>query len=585
MSRLIAVCVRDVATDGRLRGLLERCAARLTPDNISPRPPSTMVSPGMGFTVTNPAPGLSLDARGVCLGAVQGSHPETWSRVSTPAPDGSYVLLRHSDDALELISDALASRTVWYAHTTDLFLASTSQRALVSLLGEFRPDREAVLWMATSGTLGPTASWDRRLRRLPGASTLHLDRRSWRLHVTAEPVSFEPARRSDDAHLAELGAAILDACADLRVDLDDWALPLSGGMDSRALLLALLAAGRRPRCVTWGLRRAIADPASDAAVARTLADATGVEHRYYPIDHSEEDIDTVLGRFLVAGEGRSEDFAGYTDGLATWKQLFEAGVAGVVRGDEPGWGYRTYHSESYARRRVHLRVLSDYPPSHLIHQLGLESQPVPPHLQRRERESLTTYRDRVYEAFNLPTFFAALNDIKTPYVEMANPFLARRVVSVVRSLPDHLREHRRAFAAFVRAYGPDVPFATRAAAGEPATYLARADLQAEVRRELGSRRAENVLDRRALDRLGAALDATPSFDARRVLRKTARTIVPDELARRLRPDAAILLSARELAFRVYIASRMTAMLTADADAASSLWRPHAPESGGTSCPA
>ena len=113
-----------------------------------------MLSPGIGFAVTNPAPGLSLDANGVCLGAVQ-DHPATWSRVASPVPDGSYVLLRHSDDALELISDALASRTVWYVHTAELFLASTSQRALVSLLGDFQPDRAAVLWMATSGTLGP----------------------------------------------------------------------------------------------------------------------------------------------------------------------------------------------------------------------------------------------------------------------------------------------------------------------------------------------------------------------------------------------------------------------------------------------
>ena len=394
------------------------------------------------------------------------------------------------------------------------------------------------------------------MSRLPGASTLRLDRRSWRLDVTSEPVTFEPARRSDDEHVAELGAAILDSCADLHVDLADWVLPLSGGMDSRALLLALLETGRRPRCVTWGLRSAVTDPANDAAVARVLADTTGVEHLYYPTDHSEEDVGAVLDRFLVAGEGRSEDFAGYTDGLATWKQLFESGVAGVIRGDEPGWGYRTYHSESYARRRVHLRVLADYPPSHLIHQLGLEPQPVPSQLTRHERESLTTYRDRIYEAYNLPTFFAALNDVKTPYVEIANPFLTRRVVSVVRSLPDHLREHRRAFAAFVHAYGPDVPFATKAAPAEPTEYLARPGLVAEVRNELESSRAESVLDRGALDRLCAALDASPRFDARRGLRAAARKVIPDELARRLRPNAAILLSARELAFRVCIASRM-----------------------------
>ena len=584
MSGLIAVCVRDTSADGRLREVLERCARRLTPDNISPRPPSTRLSPGIGFTVTNPAPGLSLDANGVCLGAMQGS-PTSWARVSSPAPDGSYVLLRHDDGSLELISDALASRTVWYVQTADLFLASTSQRALISLLGDFQLNREAVLWMATSGTLGPVASWDRRLSRVPGSSTLRLDRRSWRLHLTTEPVTFEPSGLSDEEHIAELGAALLDSCADLRVDLARWVLPLSGGMDSRALLLAFLETGRRPRCVTWGLRSAVADPENDAAIAKVLADKSGVEHRYYPTDHSDEEVGRVLGRFLVAGEGRSEDFAGYTDGLATWQTLFESGIAGVIRGDEPGWGYRSYHSDSYARRRVHLKILADYPSSHLIHHLGLEPQPIPPELLRGERETLTTYRDRIYEAFNLPTFFAALNDVKTPYVEVVNPFLTRRVVSVVRALPDHLRENRRAFAAFVHAFGPEVPFARHAAPADPTEYLARPSLIAELRRELGSSQAESVLERRALDHLAAALDRPSTFDARRRLRQAARKVIPHELARRLQPNAPILLSARELSFRLYIASRMAGMLGQDAAAASHVWQSDQRAQGAPPCPA
>ena len=584
MSGLIVVCVRGASEDARLRGVLQRCALRLAPDNITPRSLSLWISPGLGFVVTNPTPGLSLDARGVCLGAVQG-RSTSWWRVSSAPPDGSYVIFRHDEGELELVSDVLASRTVWYVKTPGLFLASTSQRALVSLLGDLQLDHEALRWMATSGTLGPTASWDRRLMRLPGASTLRLDRRTWTLHLTTDPIRFAPVDRADDEHKAELGAALLDACADLHVDFSDWVLPLSGGMDSRALLLAFLAAGRRPDCVTWGLRSSVKDPANDAAVAKVLAETVGVAHRYYSTDHSDEEVGDVLTRFLVASEGRTEDFAGYTDGLATWKRLFESGVSGVIRGDEPGWGYRTYHSESYARRRVHLTILDDYPPSHPIHRLGLEPQPVPPELLRRESESLTTYRDRIYEAFNLPTFFAALNDVKTPYVEIANPFLSRRVVSVVRSLPDHLREHRRAFAAFVHAYGPGVPFASKAAPAEPTEYLARPELVTEIRRELGSSRAENVLDRPGLERLDAALDGSPAFDARRGLRQAARTVVPDELARRLRPNAAIHLSARELSFRLYIASRMAAMLTADAAAASHVWQSVAHGPGAPPCPA
>ena len=111
MSGLIAVCVRDRSADGQLSGALERCARRLAPDNISARSPSTVLAPGIGFIVTNPAPGLAVNANGVCLGALR-AWATSWSRVSTPAPDGSYVILRHDDEALELVSDTLASRTV-----------------------------------------------------------------------------------------------------------------------------------------------------------------------------------------------------------------------------------------------------------------------------------------------------------------------------------------------------------------------------------------------------------------------------------------------------------------------------------------
>ena len=194
--------------------------------------------------------------------------------------------------------------------------------------------------------------------------------------------------------------------------------------------------------------------ANDAAVAKVLAAAAGVEHRYFPIDDSNEEIREVLSRFLVAGEGRSEDFGAYADGLVTWKQLFESGVAGVIRGDEPGWSKRAFHSESYVRRQVKLRVLSDYPASHLINQLGLAAQSLPPELMRRDAESLRTYRDRLSQMHSLPTSLAALSDVKTPYVEIVNPFLSRRIVKVVRSLPDHLREHRRALATFVRVVRP-----------------------------------------------------------------------------------------------------------------------------------
>ena len=44
------------------------------------------------------------------------------------------------------MSDILASRTIWYAMDENMLIASTSQRAIISFLGEFRLNRSAVAW-------------------------------------------------------------------------------------------------------------------------------------------------------------------------------------------------------------------------------------------------------------------------------------------------------------------------------------------------------------------------------------------------------------------------------------------------------
>ena len=147
----------------------------------------------------------------------------------------------------------------------------------------------------------------------------------------------------------------------------------------------------------------------------------------------------LIDRFLVAGEGRTDQIAGYLDGLAIWKRFFEAGVSGVIRGDEPGWGYGTVHSDTYVRRRAHLDIVPDYPQNHLIRRLGLAPQALPDWALRRPDESLMGYRDRLYEGFSFPMYLAPLSDVKCAYVELVNPLQTDRVVRVARELPEALR--------------------------------------------------------------------------------------------------------------------------------------------------
>ena len=181
------------------------------------------------------------------LGGVIGA-PGNWSDIGSEPPDGTYALVRYSSATVELLSDMTASRTLWYADDGERLVVSTSQRAVVALLGDFELDRGAVPWLVSSGSLGPDCSWDRRVRRLPGDSRLVLDRHTWRSSLERRPAVFAPVARSRNDHLARLREALAWSCSGaLDIDSGRWLLPLSGGVDSRLILDFMVAGGRRPQ--------------------------------------------------------------------------------------------------------------------------------------------------------------------------------------------------------------------------------------------------------------------------------------------------------------------------------------------------
>ena len=297
MADLIVACSRTAGRPSS-RDDAVRLARRLAPDTIAPREPLVLGSDGLAVVVANPQPGLPATSRGACVGAML-APVDGWDQPGGFVPDGSYALCRFDQDRVELLTDALCSRSLWYGNDDETFYASTSQRVLVGLLGSYEPNSLAVSWLASSGSLG-AEPWDRRLRRLGAATRLTLDRRTWTASISVHPVRGEGTQGPDSLHVERLRDAVLSACAGLDVDLDTWVLPLSGGMDSRTVLVALLAAGRHPRCVTWGHEASLADAASDANLAARVAAGLGVEDEFLPLEPTGEAARTVLTRFVTA---------------------------------------------------------------------------------------------------------------------------------------------------------------------------------------------------------------------------------------------------------------------------------------------
>ena len=571
MADVIVICVREGQSRQDDPARLQRVAALLAPDGLTPSPPLIHGSHDVDVAVVNPSPqGVFVADGAVCIGGLFGADVG-WSHAGAPAPDGTYALARYDARTLELLTDVTASRAIWWAQTDEALLASTSQRALAALLGDLHLDPAAPAWLLSSGTTGPETAWDARVHALPPDSRLVLDRAAWRCRVDRKTAVFSPATDDARAHVAALRDAIAATCAELGLDLSQWLLPLSGGVDSRVILAAIAGAGATPQCITWTTPESRRDPLSDASIARLVARHFGAEHRHIVLGEPEGGADWALDRFVSAGEGRTDEFSAYVDGCAMWRDLAREGVSGVIRGDESvGERKRDAHDDG-SRRGAGAIMVEDYDDTHVIRGLGLADQEWPDWLHRQDGESPEEYCDRMSQQVYVPMVLGPLSSIKGRYLEVVNPLLSRRAIGAARKLPDELRVYGRALHRVAGSACPWIPYARTSSLPDGDDYMSRPDLIEALVRELTSPRMARVLSEEGATRLLAAMaapDRTPVPLRHRIFSalKSASIVLPARAYDRLAPryDQPDELTATRLALRATLASKTIALLEQDA---------------------
>lgn len=568
MANLIYLCGDGTHsyTDDDLRTV----AARITPDNA---PDDTrIVRAGdtvlclVGDDGVVPTQGTS-----VCMGQLCEQRPD-WAEPGSPAPDGTYALVRDDAETVELVSDAVGSRSLYYRLFEDLFVAATSQRAVMHFADSLSVERRVIPWMISSGTLGHHQTWDERVRLLGPDSRLRLDRATWETDIDRRPPSFS------DAGGPSVERALEASCRGFDIDTSNWALPLSGGVDSRSLLMAY---GDGVETVTWGTADALDDHDSDAAVARDVAAACGVPHTYHELPTAPEDVDTVFDRFLTAGEGRIDHVGGYVDGFDTFASLANDGVDGIIRGDV-AQSHTVVKSSDHVRVNVGARLLADYSDLPSLSVPAGDSQQWPDRFDRRSGESLSTWRDRVYQQYRIPYVLAPLSDLKLPYVEIVNPLLTRRSVTAFRQLPDEARTGKRHFTDYVRRNGPDVRFAESGAVPEYADIFGAADTVDYLHRSIDTDYARDLLGSDVVEwtidemgqRTGAGTGTAPSgaewssvTDAVKYSVANSLPSAVTSLVAERTPLSApkITIDPNHLAFRLHIVRSMVERLQRDTD--------------------
>src|SRR5690606_23618906 len=93
----------------------------------------------------------------ICLGFTS---DKSWWEIQSARRvlEGSYSVFRNDSDFVELQTDAVASRTIWYYFDEHFLIASNSQLAILYYLGNFDFNNEVVPWMLASGIIGPSLS-------------------------------------------------------------------------------------------------------------------------------------------------------------------------------------------------------------------------------------------------------------------------------------------------------------------------------------------------------------------------------------------------------------------------------------------
>ena len=563
MSKLVILCSRANKSADVTESRLACLANRLAPDNIDSNPPRIIKDNGIIVCIINPVASLRVENTSVCLGMLLGEHPDWW-KPGAAVPDGSYAIFRTDETTVELVTDIAASRTIWYVCTDDLFIASTSQRAIISILQDFQPNQEAYSWMLFSGTLGPGLSWDKRIKSLAPDSRLNLNRSTWVLSVCSEPVTFQAENFSKKQHEVSFRRILNETFLDFDIDLHKWILPLSGGRDSRMIFLFLKNKGDL-KTITWGLSSSLSDPENDAAVAQALADEYGVQHEYHVTDISDEPIELLFNRFLSAGEGRIDNVAAYLDGFKIWKHIFECGILGVIRGDEGLGDSPPVNHPRQVREYLQSQLASDYIniPSD---RFGFVEQKVPLYLQQRKDETLDTWRERYLQEFRIPYGSAALNEIKCAYVEVVNPLLSRRITLQIRKMPDSIRYKSILFDNINRSLGVDMPYAKHSAIAGFGKIMTSRQIVNHVINELNTEHARKLLPSNFIDHILPNIKSLPNdhVNTRQTMKSMISPVIPKKVKQYLRKSIQPSLDYNTLAFRSYIIVKMDLMLNEDA---------------------
>src|SRR5699024_8414741 len=111
--------------------LVARACVNVQPDNLKIGEPFIKVNHNCVIGLTYNDCAVKVTDNGLLLGNVFKDYEQKWDRMDV-SPDGSYGIFRWNNEYIEILSDIGATRTIWYYSDDNYFIASTSQRMIIT---------------------------------------------------------------------------------------------------------------------------------------------------------------------------------------------------------------------------------------------------------------------------------------------------------------------------------------------------------------------------------------------------------------------------------------------------------------------
>ncbi|TXD97815.1 hypothetical protein ES754_02265 [Psychrobacter frigidicola] len=443
MANYIFIKARQEVKSSKMLQELEQVCSLLTPVAIKGKSQDTVeVWPddsGSFYAIQNSESVAKPEQGALIIGWLHQSDSNKSGACNSEA-DGSYAVIKNTENGISFFSDQFGSRTLWYYFDDTKIIVSTSQRAVVTLKGSFRLNEETLAWYLSSGSQGPFISWDQDIKQVLPNLEYKLDVTDWYLDSKQKPgMDIPPSGSTKMSDYLDLYQNQVTESLDQIINEypeGQVLMPLSGGLDSRLLLALSNNADLDDKLslVNWGVlnQKGIFD---DKVAAQRVANFYKKNLLDMSLPTEISAYDQVLDHFSEASEGRIDHFNAFTDGFKMWDEFFQRGYRMIIRGDIP-FPAGLCLDEFQVRTMMGLELFSDYSNMNDFN-VKEYSEPQKEYLTKRlEGESLIRWRDRTLTDIRVPIVMAAYSHQISAFAENRTPMMSWSLFKLYMGLPD-----------------------------------------------------------------------------------------------------------------------------------------------------